>query len=393
MADVTQQLQDLDRRFEAAITQGTDLNTLPILDWETFARGYAQRNVIRTDARRMRSLVGEKIVSAVWSLNWDLPHLVKWSYHVFSYDQVQKNLSLLSLFTRLEADGLIYLAAQEALRAEANKSADAPTVAQTQKYYDDWDYCYDSGVRKPSEWDIREVNGISEGLANLITYLTLFGTEAETGTDPHNFAQVCVDALPEVQAFQAYFPTFCALLNEANILNLTEKVIVKEPVELNLQLPEVASAERSINLQPIARVQTNQSVDEFQGFAIFIALEPRSAEEIAADKRDLHGNFISKEEIRKAAIYWSIHGRKNRIEHDPGTEVPIHENPDWCCVFNWIQHGDAVIGSKLVKDGTWLQAYQALTDDAKTKLQNYEINGLSPGGISTFWRDPEETED
>lgn len=396
MASTQTLLQDLDRRFEAVVQRGGDLSTLPIADWQAFAKGYVTRNATRIEARRTRGLVAEKIYQiCCWDLGWYLPSLIEQGYTLFPYEQTQKHLALLAALRRLEADSIIYLAAQEAQKAEANKTAEAnrsasPAQALNQKYYDDWGCWIESYTRPANEWHIEKINKINTSLTDLLTYLTLFATETETGADPHNYAQVVADSAPVIQEFQTYFPTFCAILNAENVLDLTEKVIVYEPAQLEIALPELMSNERSVKPKALAKAQADKMATDFQGFMISIALEPRSAAEIEADTRDLHGNHISKEEIRKAALHWSIHGRKVRIEHDEKTEALNGEHPDWLCVFNWIQYGDAVIGGYLVKDGTWLQAWQAMSEPAKTALQNYEINGLSPGGMATFWRDPKE---
>jgi len=391
MADTATLLAQLDRRFEQAVAEGAALDTLPISDWAAFAAGYAARNATRADARRTRGLVAEKIACRCWDLDWVLPRLIEYGYTIFPYEQTQSHLSFLSSLKRLEADSLIYLAAQaqaQQAQTEANRSAEsAPLKAPAPRYYDDWGNWIDCYTRHPSEWDIERVNGINQALTELITYLTLFEAEVETGADPHGYAAVVAAALPVIQSFQAGFPAFCAVLNEANVLDLTEKVIVREPVQLQIALPEITGSERSLQPRAIA-AQADKTAADFQGYMVAIVLEPRSAEEIAADARDLHGNFISKEEIRKAALHWSIHGRKVRIEHDASTEALNGEHPDWLNVFNWIQEGDTVIGGYLVKDGTWLQSWQAMSPAAVEALKNYEINGLSPGGYATFWRDP-----
>lgn len=388
MADVTAVLRELDQQFLAAVERGADLNELPVSDWKTFAKGFAQRNAVnftKADTKRMRWMVAEKIVISCWAMGWELPYLIERAYLICPYDQVQKNLSLLSTLTRLEADAIIYLAAQQAVTTEAARDA---VQAKAKRYWDDWDDYDYSGVRQPSQWDIKKVNSISDQITELITYLTLFGTEAETGNDPHGYAQVVADALPIIQEFQTYYPTFCALLNDNNVLNLTEKVIVKDPVELKITLPTTETAEaqmsaNSVTARQLVTVKTNRAADEFQGFGVFIVLEPR-----AEDDRDLHGNYISAEEVEKACLHWSINHQRIDVGHDASNEADAFTHPDFRLVWNWMEYGEPVIGGYKVRPGTWMQAYQAMSEEGKAMFQNHEINALSPAGDCTFWRDP-----
>lgn len=386
-------LRDVDKQFIALVEKGADLSKLPITDWQAFAKGFASRNAIQVHTKRMRWMVAEKILCSCYYMGWDLPWLMERGYLIFPYEQVQKNLSLLSLLARLEADGVIYLAAQQASQVQANKSVSA-TPATASKYYDAWGDWYTDGVRKPSEWDIEQVNCINQNLTDLITYLTLFAEETETGNDPHNYAAVVAEALPVVQEFKDYFPTFCALLNEANVLDLTEKVVIEEPVELAITLPETTStaqAEKSAKSQqwkPLVRVQKNNSVSDFQGFFVGIVLEPR-----AEDDRDLDGCYMSREEVEKAANYWSVNHQRVRVNHEDGTEANAFEHPDFRLVYNWVEQGEPVIGGYKIRPGTWMQAYQAVSEKGKSMIQNYEINGLSPGGPTNIWRDPKPSEE
>ena len=388
MANVDTILKDLDREVLATVRRGGSLSELPIADWQAFVPGFVQRNAVKARAERTRWLVAEKIYCAAWSLRWELPWLIQRSYTIFPYEQVQMHLAFVALLQRLEADSLIYLAAQESAKAEASQSVGAvPAVAK--RYWDDWGDWVDNGVRQPSEWDIKRVNGIADELANLAAYLTLFTTETESAADPHDLAGVVAAALTEVQAFQAHFPAFCAVLNEANILDLTEKVIVKEPVELNIDLPTVTVADRSHTCRPLAPATaegaTATDATTFQGYFIGIVLEPRDEND-----RDLDNCWMSKEEIAKAYMHWSIHHQRVRVSHDPATEAGAFEHEHYRVVGNWLQFGDTVIGGYKVKDGTWLQSYQCMSEQSKSDVQNYAINSLSPGGMCNVWKDKKE---
>lgn len=478
MAHIDTVLKQLDSEVIATVKRGGDLNQLPIADWQAFVPGFVKRNAVTASAQRTRGLVAEKIYCAVWNLRWDLPSLIERSFLAFPYDQVQLHLSFLNLLWKLLADSVLYLAAQEAAKTETARAVSAAPAA-AKRYWDEWDNWNEGDVRRPCEWDIERVNHTANELANLAAYLTLFASETEIGADPHDFAGAVAAALPDVQAFQAHFPTFCAVLNEANVLNLTEKIIVREPVELKValptteatraktsitahdsqwagamiqhhqgaidmaetglkkvsnaqlkkfmkgvisaqseerdfleqfvdpekdadegdvdtaemsrpagaRLPTVTVAEKAHPWRPLAQVEKANSTADFQGFFIGIVLEPR-----AEDDRDLDNCYMSREEIEKACDHWSIHHQKIRVNHDPDTEGGAFEHEDYRCIRNWIEYGEPIIGGYPVRAGTWLQAYQCMSEQAKSDVENHVINGLSPNGPVTIWKDKPKEE-
>lgn len=166
-------------------------------------------------------------------------------------------------------------------------------------------------------------------------------------------------SLPEITDLKAYMAGFVQR-------NLAE-----------IKMPEVKGIEKAA-FQPI---QIDKAAADFQGFVIGIVLEPGCPE-----KRDLHDQWMSKEEIMKACLHWSTYFQRVGIQHTEWAEQQGVQHPDFVCVWNWIEYGCPVIGGYEVKPGTWLQAYQAVSERGMQMLKNYEINGLSPGGMGTVWR-------
>ncbi|MGV3526535.1 MAG: XkdF-like putative serine protease domain-containing protein [Candidatus Sericytochromatia bacterium] len=375
MSQVSDILSQLDRQVTVALDKSQDLSHLPIEDWPTFIKGFLQRNFTRQHTQKnaqVRWMVAEKIRSSLWHLQWTLSSWIERATVLVPYERLQQNLHFLATLTKLQADADVFLHAQNLAK----------------KYYDDDDYYGNSSrLRQASQWDIERVNCTAKSLNDLVSHLETFGTTTDTSTDPHNFAQVVADALPVVQAFQDYLPTFCSVLNDADILDLTPKRIEEKTVELAITLPVATSAAKSAVWQPLARVQQEKNADAFQGFVIGIVLEPGDPE-----NRDLHQQWISAEEIEKACLHWSIHHQRIGFEHQEWPEQQGVNNPDAICVWNWIEYGSPLIGGYQVKPGTWLQAWQFISEEKKEAVKNYEINGFSPGGMTTVWKDPQSKE-
>jgi hypothetical protein len=155
------------------------------------------------------------------------------------------------------------------------------------------------------------------------------------------------------------------------------------------ELPSVSVETEALSkaaFQPIEINNIDKAAADFQGFVIGIVLEPGRE-----DKRDMHGQWMSKEEIYKACLNWSTYSQKVGIQHTEWAAQQGVNHPDFVCVWNWIEYGCPVIGGYEVKPGTWLQAYQAVSERGMQMLKNYQINGLSPGGLGTVWKSPAES--
>lgn len=143
----------------------------------------------------------------------------------------------------------------------------------------------------------------------------------------------------------------------------------------NKQL-KLEKIQQSLSFKPIQQ-EVKKSAD-FQGFVIGIMLEPSTPE-----NPDLHGQWISAEEVEKSCLHWSRYHQRIGFNHNQWSEKQGPENPDAICLWNWIEYGSPVIGGYQVRPGTWLQAWQFISEEKKRQVQNYEINSFSPGGMAT----------
>lgn len=90
---------------------------------------------------------------------------------------------------------------------------------------------------------------------------------------------------------------------------------------------------------------------------------------------DTDGEFMTAEEIRKAAYYYVKNFENVDIQHsfEPEKNVSVVES--------WIAKADFSLGGQDVKEGTWLMTVEVNDDDLWEKIQKEEITGFSMGGI------------
>ena len=99
---------------------------------------------------------------------------------------------------------------------------------------------------------------------------------------------------------------------------------------------------------------------------------------------DAHGNFMTEEEITKAAYWYARNGNNVDLQHD----FDVLENA--YVVESWVAKANFKVGKETVKKGTWLMTVE-LTDDAIwDAVQNGKITGFSMGGVGKY--DTENTD-
>lgn len=363
-------IQQIDKHTLACLEKGHLPNIPEIKDLSVYMAGFVSRNMATAAIEKTAWATAQSIRGELMNLDWDLLWLIRWSSECFEYAQAKKNLSFASMIISLITDLEFYW------------------KARSVKY---WDECYwDNGFRTASPWDIHRVNGINKSLANVVELVESYISVDDPG-DKYGLKQNLTDALPAIREFIAYFPTFCDALNQNNYLDLTDKVIVEDlapTLEVVLPSQTDKSAQQKRAFTPLAKITENKAVADFQGFVIGIVLEPGSPE-----RPDLHGQWMSAEDIERSCDHWSLFSQKVGIQHQEWAEQQGINHPDFVCVRNWIEYGEPIIGGYKVKPGTWLQAYQAVSERGVQMLKNYEINGLSPGGIGTVWAAPKQEED
>lgn len=93
---------------------------------------------------------------------------------------------------------------------------------------------------------------------------------------------------------------------------------------------------------------------------------------------DSHGNYMTEDEITKAAYYFAKNGDKVDLQHsfEPLDGATVVEN--------WIAKADFKIDDEEIRKGTWLMTVEVTDADIWDKIEKGEITGFSMGGIGEY---------
>ena len=95
-------------------------------------------------------------------------------------------------------------------------------------------------------------------------------------------------------------------------------------------------------------------------------------------EEDSHGNFMTEEEILKAAYWFAKNGDKIDLQHS-------FEPLDGAVVVeNWIAKADFEIDGEAVKKGTWLMTVEVTDESTWEDIEKGNITGFSLGGLGNY---------
>ncbi|MCM1231960.1 MAG: XkdF-like putative serine protease domain-containing protein [Ruminococcus flavefaciens] len=93
---------------------------------------------------------------------------------------------------------------------------------------------------------------------------------------------------------------------------------------------------------------------------------------------DSHGNFMTEEEITKAAYWFAKNGDKVDLQHS-------FEPLDGAAVVeNWIAKADFEIDGEAVQKGTWLMTVEVTDESTWEGIEKGDITGFSMGGLGNY---------
>ena len=93
---------------------------------------------------------------------------------------------------------------------------------------------------------------------------------------------------------------------------------------------------------------------------------------------DAHGNFMTEEEITKAAYWFAKNGDQVDVQH---SFEPLQNA---CVVESWIAKADFEIEGQNIKKGTWLMTMEITDGDIWEGIEKGEITGFSMGGVGVY---------
>ncbi len=111
-------------------------------------------------------------------------------------------------------------------------------------------------------------------------------------------------------------------------------------------------------------------VDSTNHYVTGIAYEPMT--------EDAHGNYMTEDEIVKAAYWFQKNGDRVDLQHS------FEELSGACVVENWITKSEEIIGDTTVQKGTWLVTVEISDPDVWDQIEKGEITGFSMGGVGKY---------
>lgn len=154
------------------------------------------------------------------------------------------------------------------------------------------------------------------------------------------------------------------ILKSENILKSYKKEITDQELNSEDDLIDVKL--------PVAKA-TNEELRQ----VTYVAMIP--------DHTDLHGDFTSAEEVRKAKESFNGSLQKANLFHLVMTDT-------FDIIESYLAPTDFALGDNFVKKGTWLVTLQVYDDDLWELIKSGDINGVSIGALANI-EDIEEDED
>jgi len=93
---------------------------------------------------------------------------------------------------------------------------------------------------------------------------------------------------------------------------------------------------------------------------------------------DSQGNFMTEEEITKAAYWFAKNGDKVDLQHS------FEPMPGAAVVENWVAKADFEIDGQKIPKGTWLMTVEVTDDDVWARIEENKITGFSMGGMGNY---------
>jgi hypothetical protein len=103
--------------------------------------------------------------------------------------------------------------------------------------------------------------------------------------------------------------------------------------------------------------------------------------------KDAHDNYMTEEEIIKAAYWFAKNGDKVDLQHS------FEELKDATVVETWVTKSDETIEDEEIKKGTWLMTVEISDPDIWEKVQKNEITGFSMGGVGIYSEEDVQLDD
>jgi hypothetical protein len=115
------------------------------------------------------------------------------------------------------------------------------------------------------------------------------------------------------------------------------------------------------------KVQVAKALNEELKQVTYVAMLP--------DSTDLHGDYTSAEEVRKAKESFNSSLQRANLFHMAMTDT-------FEVIESYIAPADMVLNSQAVTKGTWLMTLQVKDDNLWELIKSGQINGISIGAMA-----------
>lgn len=144
----------------------------------------------------------------------------------------------------------------------------------------------------------------------------------------------------------------------------------------------VSLVDKAANKRQFLITKAEGSEAEFASYGRIIKADPEShyVTGIVYEPmtEDAHGNFMTEEEITKAAYWYAKHGDQVDLQHsfEPLEKAAVVES--------YIAPCDMEVGGEPVTKGTWIMTVEINDPEIFDAIRKGEITGLSMGGIGKY---------
>ena len=150
----------------------------------------------------------------------------------------------------------------------------------------------------------------------------------------------------------------------------------------NAKISFVSLVDKAANLKTFLITKAEDGKARFQTFTQILEKNVESHYLIGIvyepNTEDAHGNYMTADEIKKAADWYEANGKNVDVQHSfkptDGAKV----------VKSWIAKSGEVIGGVDIKEGTWLIKMEITDEKIWKAIEDGEITGFSMGGVGEF---------
>lgn len=162
----------------------------------------------------------------------------------------------------------------------------------------------------------------------------------------------------------------------------------REMTEVHAQFVSLVDAAANKHIFAIAKADGNNKNFEQKARIILKNADSHYVTGVVYEPmtEDTQGDFMTAEEIQKAAYWYMKNAQCVDVQHS------FESEPGACVVESWVEKGDIVVGGQDIKAGTWMMTMEITDDDLWSAVEKGSITGFSIGGTCIYGDDDVDLE-